>query len=196
MQWTDIDFVLRSITVLFSSYKITAVKIGIVPSLSYLKDIVFTLKKLSPETKVVWDTVLRSTSKFDFMKIEDPNILVEILKKVTLITPNYYELRKLFPNFISEELWLKNSMPTAVLFKGGHNAKEKGTDYLFTNQTVTQLLPNTQNVTEKHGSGCVLSASIVANMALEQNTLTACRNAKVYIENYLSSNHTKLGYHV
>lgn len=196
MQWTDIDFVLRSITVLFSSYKITAVKIGIVPSLSYLKDIVFTLKMLSPETKIVWDTVLRSTSKFDFMKIEDPNILVEILKKVTLITPNYYELRKLFPNFISEELWLKNSMRTAVLFKGGHNAQEKGTDYLFTNQTVTQLLPNTQNVTEKHGSGCVLSASIVANMALEQNTLTACRNAKVYIENYLSSNQTKLGYHV
>lgn len=196
MQWTDIDFVLRSITVLFSSYKITAVKIGIVPSLSYLKDIVFTLKMLSPETKIVWDTVLRSTSKFDFMKIEDPNILVEILKKVTLITPNYYELRKLFPNFISEELWLKNSIRTAVLFKGGHNAQEKGTDYLFTNQTVTQLLPNTQNVTEKHGSGCVLSASIVANMALEQNTLTACRNAKVYIENYLSSNQTKLGYHV
>jgi hydroxymethylpyrimidine/phosphomethylpyrimidine kinase len=41
--------------------------------------------------------------------------------------------------------------------------------------------------TEKHGSGCVLSASIVAKMALDQNVLTACRNAKIYIENYLSS---------
>jgi hydroxymethylpyrimidine/phosphomethylpyrimidine kinase len=195
MQWTDIDFVLRSITVLFSQYKIGAVKIGIVPTLAYLKDIVFTIKKLSPKTKIVWDPVLKSTTDFDFMKVENQNILTEILKNINLITPNYYELRKLFPNFISEELWLKNSIATAILFKGGHNALEIGTDYLFINRTVTKLLPNIQNGTEKHGSGCVLSSAITANLVLEQDLITACTNAKKYIEKYLNSTNSLIGYH-
>ncbi len=53
----------------------------------------------------------------------------------------------------------------------------------------------TLKVYEKHGSGCVLSAAITANLSKEQNILNACKNAKIYIENYLLSNHTKLGYH-
>jgi hydroxymethylpyrimidine/phosphomethylpyrimidine kinase len=44
IQWTDIAFVLRSIEELFKNYPIKAVKIGIVPSLAYLQEIVLALK--------------------------------------------------------------------------------------------------------------------------------------------------------
>ena len=43
MQWTDLNFVLKSLEKLFDNYSIKAVKIGIVPSLEYLKQIVFTI---------------------------------------------------------------------------------------------------------------------------------------------------------
>ena len=44
MQWTDLAFVLKSLEKLFNNYTIKAVKIGIVPSLEYLKEIVFKIK--------------------------------------------------------------------------------------------------------------------------------------------------------
>ena len=48
---------------------------------------------------------------------------------------------------------------------------------------------------EKHGSGCVLSASIASNLALDQTLHEACLNAKTYIEKYLSSTSTLIGFH-
>lgn len=87
IQWTALEFVLQSIETLFEAYEIKAVKIGIVPSLNYLKSIVFLIKKLSPETKIVWDTVLKSTTEFDFLTIENQNDLVAILNEIDLITP-------------------------------------------------------------------------------------------------------------
>ena len=93
MQWTDLNFVLKSLEKLFDNYSIKAVKIGIVPSLEYLKQIVFTIKRLSSETKIVWDTVLKSTTKFDFLTIENRNYLTEILSQIDLITPNYNEIK-------------------------------------------------------------------------------------------------------
>lgn len=196
MQWTDLGFVLKSLEKLFNSYDIKAVKIGIVPTLDYLKEIICTIKKLSPKTKIVWDTVLKSTTEFDFLNIENQDILIEILKKIDLITPNYNEMQKLFPDYNSPLLWARAGNMASVLLKGGHNKEEIGFDYLFLKNEIFSLSPtiNTE-IFEKHGSGCVLSSAITANLAMEQDLKTACLNAKKYIETYLQSNSTKLGYH-
>ena len=194
MQWTDLAFVLKSLDKLFENYPIKAVKIGIVPSLDYLKQIVFAIKRLSPKTKIVWDTVLKSTTAFDFLNIENQAVLKEILEKTDLITPNYNEIRKLFPDFgtLSNTLHLGSE---GILLKGGHQPDEIGVDYLYLGNEIFKLLPKNTLVFEKHGSGCVLSSAITANLALGQNLKTACINAKNYIETYLQSNPTPLGYH-
>ena len=83
----------------------------------------------------------------------------------------------------------------AVLLKGGHNTAEPGVDFLYQQEECSSLLPIAGVVTAKHGSGCVLSASITANIALGDDLLTACTKAKIYIEQFLSSNNTLLGYH-
>jgi hydroxymethylpyrimidine/phosphomethylpyrimidine kinase len=196
MQWTDLAFVLKSLEKLFESHDIKAVKIGIVASLSDLKEIVFTLKRLSPKTKIVWDTVLKSTTQFDFMNIGNQSDLIAILKEVDLITPNYHEIVQLAPteknvDAIAQEL----SKHCAVLLKGGHNPEETGVDYLYSETAILRLLPNKNPVYEKHGSGCVLSSAITANIALGQDMETSCSNAKKYIETHLASNPTQLGYH-
>lgn len=196
MQWTTLDFVLRSIEILFQKYAIKAVKIGIVPSLDYLKEIVFTIKKLSPTTKIVWDTVLKSTTDFSFLNIKNQSVLIEILEQIDLITPNYNEILQLNPNeseagFIAEKL----AEHTAVFLKGGHRLEAIGTDYLYTKNEILKFFPKETQLSEKHGSGCVLSSAITANLALEQDLKTACSNAKNYIENYLKSNPTLIGYH-
>jgi hydroxymethylpyrimidine/phosphomethylpyrimidine kinase len=196
MQWTDLAFVLKSLKKLFDNYTIKAVKIGIVPSLEYLKHIVFTIKKLSPETKIVWDTVLKSTTEFDFLTIENQALLIEILKKINLITPNYDEILQLSSKGINaKRAAIQLSKYCPVLLKGGHNPNEIGLDNLYTQDKLYKLLPKSNKCYEKHGSGCVLSSAITANLALQQDLQTACKNAKTYTENYLLSNPTKLGFH-
>lgn len=196
MHWTDLPFVLKSLNQLFTNYTIKAVKIGIVPSLDYLKEIIFTVKKLSPKTKIVWDTVLKSSTKFDFININNQSLLIETLQSIDLITPNYNEILQFFSteknhHSIAQEL----SNYCSVLLKGGHNPEEPGVDHLFTEKSILRLDPNQTSVFEKHGSGCVLSSAITASLALGQDLKTACSNAKTYTENYLLTNQTKLGFH-
>jgi hydroxymethylpyrimidine/phosphomethylpyrimidine kinase len=196
MQWTDLDFVLRSIQVLFKTYPIKAVKIGIVPSLDYLKEIVFEIKKLAPETKIVWDTVLKSTTEFNFLDIDNHNTLFEILEKIDLITPNFEEVLQLQPSFHQAEAAAKKlSTHCPVLLKGGHNSMKKGVDFLYLSNEIYKFDPIIQNAFAKHGSGCVLSASITAHLALEKNLKDSCLESKKYIETYLQSCLTKLGFH-
>jgi hydroxymethylpyrimidine/phosphomethylpyrimidine kinase len=196
LEWTPLDFTIRSIEKLFDTYDIKAVKIGIVPSLFYLGTIVTLIKQLSPTTQIVWDTVVKSSTTFDFLEIKNYESLQLILSEIDLITPNYNEIIKLSkeetdPESIAEIL----SEQCAVLLKGGHNPNEPGVDYLYTKDHFIQLEPHHSEVYEKHGSGCVLSAAITANLSKGENVLDACKNGKIYIENYLLSNHTKLGYH-
>ncbi|PKB16238.1 hydroxymethylpyrimidine/phosphomethylpyrimidine kinase [Flavobacterium sp. 5] len=201
IQWTDLSFVLESIKKLFDNYTIKVVKIGIIPSLEYLKEIVFMIKKLSSKTKIVWDTVLKSSTNFNFTTIENRLQLTEILNQIDLITPNYNEIKIIFPNFSPLSCFidflspLQKEVSCSVLLKGGHNPNEMGVDYLYTENAVHQLLPKKVECFEKHGSGCVLSSAITANIALELNLKTACEKAKIYTENYLLSNSTKLGFH-
>ncbi|WET04609.1 hydroxymethylpyrimidine/phosphomethylpyrimidine kinase [Flavobacterium sp. YJ01] len=195
IQWTDLSFVIRSIETLFLNYKISAVKIGILSSLYDLSRIVSTIKLLSPSTKIVWDPVLKSTTKFDFLNIKDYLDLNKIISKIDLITPNLDEIEVLFPGFVAKDYWKENKVATNILLKGGHNKTAIGTDLLFLKNEILELLPSNKKCFEKHGSGCVISSAIAANLALNQSLEEACKNGKKYIENYLSSTSTLIGYH-
>jgi hydroxymethylpyrimidine/phosphomethylpyrimidine kinase len=196
IQWTPIDFVLESIATLLDIYAIRAVKIGIVPSLDYLNQIIICLKKHLPTIKIIWDPILKSSTEFEFLSLQNRTTLIEILQQMELITPNYEEIKHFNPKEKDPQKIAKfHSDYCPILLKGGHNTNEIGVDYLFTTNNIYKYLPKTDNCGEKHGSGCVLSSAITANIALGQNLKTACENAKIYTENYLLSNPTKLGFH-
>jgi hydroxymethylpyrimidine/phosphomethylpyrimidine kinase len=195
IQWTNLSFVIRSIETLFQNYKIKAVKIGIVPSLHYLNRVLSTIKLLSPTTQIVWDPVLKSTTEFEFMTLENRLDLNKILSKIDLITPNYNEIKVLFPDFVPNNFGMQKDISTAILLKGGHHPSEIGVDQLYLENEIIELLPSEKKCFEKHGSGCVLSSSVTSNLALNQSKTEACKNAKIYIEKYLSSTSTLIGYH-
>ena len=196
IEWISIDFVVESIAVLLNKYDIKAVKIGIVPSLEYLEHIVFQIKKHSKKTKIIWDTVLKSSTTFDFLQLENQTKLEVILKQIDVITPNYKEILQLSTKGINAEtIAILLSKHCDVLLKGGHNREEFGVDYLFIKNEFIKLKPTTILANEKHGSGCVLSSAITANLALGFDTIASCQKAKVYIEKFLHSNNTLLGYH-
>ncbi|VXB19342.1 Hydroxymethylpyrimidine/phosphomethylpyrimidine kinase [Flavobacterium sp. 9AF] len=194
--WIPLDFVLESIRLLLETYPVSVIKIGIVPSLDYLEAVVLSCKKWVPEVKIVWDTVLRSSTAFDFLKIENQKQLHHILKQVDIITPNYQEIVKLIPFGCSiENGTFTLSAYCAVLLKGGHNKENTGTDDLFIANKKISIPPTHKVFYEKHGTGCVLATAIAAHLALGEDLYFSCKKAKLYIENYLNSNPTLLGYH-
>jgi len=139
------------------------------------------LKQHNPEICIVWDPVLKASAGFAFHN----EVHAQQLESIDLITPNYEE-------------WQRLSLPvsnTAVLLKGGHRPDATGTDTLYEGNECIVIEPGVDKVFPKHGSGCVLSASITAWLAKGESLRDACRNAKRYIETFLNSNETLLGYH-
>ena len=196
IKWEAEKDILTALETLLNQYDVTAVKIGIVENISQLKNIVSFIHQKNVTIKIVVDTVFKSSSGFVFWNEQINEIkLIEMLAKVFLITPNYNEVLQLMPSTTAKEAAQKISVHCNVLLKGGHNEEEKGVDYLYTKSGVVKFNPGSADGSAKHGSGCVLSAAITANIALGFSLETACENAKKYIEQFLSSNKTLLGYH-
>jgi len=192
LEWRPIDEVTEAIQVLMENYPVSAVKIGIVKDAEFLGRIVETIQKRNPEVKIVWDPVLKSTSEFTFFNLETLPQLKAVVNKLSLITPNYNEY-----NVLKENNLLPDSQECSLLIKGGHREDHLGTDVLVENGKETLLIPAEDSATyfPKHGSGCVLSSAITAELAKGENRETACRNGKLYIEKFLKSNPSLLGTH-
>ena len=96
---------------------------------------------------------------------------------------------------VSEEKAVSLSQQTMIYFKGGHREKARlGEDWLYWNGDKYILQPFLLG-NPKHGSGCILSSAICANLALNTPVPIAFEKAKHYIEKVLSSNPTLLGWH-
>ncbi|MBI2283058.1 MAG: bifunctional hydroxymethylpyrimidine kinase/phosphomethylpyrimidine kinase [Bacteroidetes bacterium] len=197
IRWEHDEDILTALTKMLAHYNVIAVKIGIVQNIQSLHRIVHCIHTMNTRINIIVDPVIRSTTEFDFwQQTDDKKQLYEALQQVKLITPNYKEAVQLAAAPNAKEAAVRLSDFCNVLLKGGHNEEEPGIDYLFMEKTVLKLEPGERTVYPKHGSGCILSASIAANLALSHDLATACRYAKFYTENFLSSTHHLLGYHV
>lgn len=197
VKWFSANEIIDHIKTLTSKYKIDFVKIGIIENLNTLKTIVTFLKQQNKTICIVWDTVLSASSGFQLIDSIDENKLSDVLKNIFLITPNTNEAKTL--SGLDNELEAANYLShyCNVLLKGGHSASEKGVDHLYYNNKQIKIqTENTKELSPKHGSGCILSSSIVSNLALGNDLETACVRSKKYIENILNSNSNLLAYHV
>lgn len=197
IRWESDESILEAISKMLANYNVQAVKIGIVQNIQSLHWIVSSIYAFNKNIPIIVDPVIRSTSEFNFWQEGfDSALLYQVLQMTELITPNYKEVMQLVPAADEKETAGKLSYYCNVLLKGGHNQKEPGVDYLYTQTGIHKLEPSTATIFPKHGSGCVLSSSIAANMALGHGLATACRKAKLYTENFLLSNQSLLGFHV
>ncbi|TXE07931.1 hydroxymethylpyrimidine/phosphomethylpyrimidine kinase [Gelidibacter salicanalis] len=194
--WVTTDIVMAQIDILFEQFEILVVKIGIIESWQSLLLVLEKLHAHNPEIKVVLDPILTASAGFDFHSNEEQSVLDNIWQLCYIITPNYDEIQNLYPEMTIEETLNHISNLTNVYLKGGHRAYKKGWDELYHSSiVVVNIPPNTAEVFEKHGSGCVFSSALASNIALEIELEDACRNAKLYTEQFLNSHTSLLGIH-
>jgi hydroxymethylpyrimidine/phosphomethylpyrimidine kinase len=206
VKWRELKEVTEEIKLLLRKYPVKAIKFGIVPSFDFLNQLVSGIRSKHPDVQIVVDPIWRSSTGFTFNK--DEFILEkDFLEKITLITPNvpefdYMRNGKNEKEYISEFCKYSN-----LLLKGGHSTENIGIDVLYKKNSLNEvsLLPKSpsplekgggmRHVEPKHGSGCVLSAAITAQLGLGNNLEDACRAAKQYTEEFLISNDSLLGFH-
>ncbi|WP_109302285.1 hydroxymethylpyrimidine/phosphomethylpyrimidine kinase [Aquimarina sp. AU474] len=198
--WVDIEVIKSQIDALFDRFNIGFVKIGIVENWNVLIEIIDVLLEKNSKLKIIWDPILRSSSEFDFYDISSQEVSINqfdsILDKIYLLTPNYHEIKALCQSKTILETVKHISSKTNLLLKGGHRKENIGKDELFMqNGKHFVLNPKRSDCSEKHGSGCILSSAITAQLALGSSLVKSCYRGKKYTEKVLSSNKILLGYH-
>ena len=195
--WIEKQVILNQIELLLERFSISVVKIGIIQSWEVLLEVVLLLKSYNSELKIVLDPILKASAGFNFHQKQDLVLFEKVLQNCHFITPNYNEIKDLFPDKSIEETIEFISKKTNIYLKGGHRTDKIGCDEIYYNKIVKlNISPiTTKPIFEKHGSGCVLSSALAANLSKSIPLEDACKNAKLYTEQFLSSNKTLLGTH-
>ncbi|MCW3078403.1 MAG: hydroxymethylpyrimidine/phosphomethylpyrimidine kinase [Bacteroidetes bacterium] len=192
--WRKLEEVKKELDVLLVKYPVKAVKFGIVPSMDWLHTLTSVIKDHDPDILIVVDPIWKSSTGFS-LNDKGINLDKDFLKKITLITPNIPELEFMSKGKNENQLINEMASYSNVLVKGGHKALNTGTDVLYQKETTSEFTSLIKHAFPKHGSGCVLSAAITANLALGFNVKQSCKLAKKYIEQFLITNKSLLGFH-
>ena len=206
--WLGAEQIIAQLQPLLEKFPIAAVKIGLIKNLETLLAVCDYLISFDSNIKIVLDPILKASAGFNFHDWNGASVVFKnVLKRLYLITPNYLELQTLIvPEELLDQLELDSqqeidqtclnwSADCAVLLKGGHHPLRPGTDYLFLQNERLEFKSGSPGVFPKHGSGCVLSSAITAQLALGNSVSKSCLLSKQYIENFLNSNTSLLGYH-
>ncbi|MFG6685298.1 hydroxymethylpyrimidine/phosphomethylpyrimidine kinase [Mariniflexile sp. HNIBRBA6329] len=195
-EWVRPQVVINQLEVLLNRFPVSVIKIGIVEHWKTLHNIIEKIKALKPEIKIIVDPILKASAGFDFHHKESINYFDNILDKCYLFTPNYNEIKGLYPEKSIEDTISYISKKSNIYLKGGHRTDKKGWDELYYGGIVQiNIEPIADKIYEKHGSGCVLAAAIASNLVKNMHLEDACRQAKYYTEQFLNSNTSLLGHH-
>ena len=182
------SFVKKQLKILFKDIKIHSIKLGMLANENNIKVISNFIKKYT--IKTVLDPVILSSSGYRLLNNKGIKLLKkELLPFVYLITPNIPEAE--FLSGISiynvkdmkkvakklQKMGAKN-----VLIKGGHLKGKKAIDVLLHKDKFYILKEKKSVLSENfHGTGCILSSAIAANLAKGKSLKTSVKKAKKFI---------------
>ena len=162
-------------------------KIGLIENAEMLWHIITWIRKHNQNAFILWDPIMGSSTGIRFFVDRDVEEFFPIFSKINLLTPNRLEY---------EFLKLKNCelKKTAILSKGGHADGDESEDILYENGKEYRYSSKRLPGVDKHGSGCTLSAAILANVALGKSLPEACAEAKKYIAKWFIGGENKIGF--
>lgn len=194
LKWLATSEIKKQIDVLARRFSLKWIKIGLIENLDILSSLINYLHQLNPEVIIVWDPILKASAGFVFHDELNREKLINVCKKVYLITPNLEEIKQMVPELAAEKGADHLSQYCNVLLKGGHGEGDKARDILF-EKGLAKLYESDKVDSQKHGTGCVLSSAILSNLAKGYELKEACREGKEYVTDFIKSDKGLLGFH-
>jgi hydroxymethylpyrimidine/phosphomethylpyrimidine kinase len=195
VSWVPLADIQNQIRVLLARFRVDFIKVGLIESLPILLELIQWLKAYNPAVRLIWDPVLRATAGYEFHTRPEAGLLQAICRELALLTPNQPEALRLIPTATVHAAAEALAAWCPMLLKGGHATGHEATDLLLVGSEQYEFSAPRLSHGEKHGSGCVLSAAVLARLALGDELGAACRAGKAYTTTFLGSNETLLGYH-
>jgi hydroxymethylpyrimidine/phosphomethylpyrimidine kinase len=195
VSWVPLADIQDQIRLLLARFPVGFIKISLIESLPVLLRLINWLKTQKPDVIIIWDPVLKATAGYEFHARPDAELLQAICRELALITPNRPEALRLAPAASAEAAAETLAAWCSVLLKGGHDTAALATDLLLIGGERHAFSALRLPHGEKHGSGCVLSAAVLARLALGDDLGAACQAGKAYTATFLGSSDTLLGYH-
>ncbi|MDX6385881.1 MAG: hydroxymethylpyrimidine/phosphomethylpyrimidine kinase [Blastocatellia bacterium] len=186
---------------LVSEFLIAEVKIGMLPTVELVAEVVRLLGEKAMPAPIV-DPVLKSSSGYDLMKAEAREVwLSDLMPLARLITPNIPEAETLTGISIKTEadmlaaaVALRRRGAQAVLIKGGHLEQSsevrdqqsqppgpQAIDLLDDDDTVTFFRGEWIEAPTVRGTGCMLSSAIAAGLAHGESLSDSVGAAKRFV---------------
>ncbi|MGH9913925.1 MAG: bifunctional hydroxymethylpyrimidine kinase/phosphomethylpyrimidine kinase [Pyrinomonadaceae bacterium] len=180
----------RQVMAIVEDLNVVAVKTGLLPTAESVMEVSRLVQDSIIPAPIV-DPVMQSTSGNRLIEDRMIEALIDYLLPVAqLITPNIYEAEKLTGIAVNDLQTMQQAAKRlcemgacAVLIKGGH-LPGSATDLFFEHDTAHFLTGERIHLsTETHGSGCTLSAAIVAGLAQGLPLIEAVTIAKKFVTN-------------
>jgi hydroxymethylpyrimidine/phosphomethylpyrimidine kinase len=172
-----------------------AVKIGMLHSSEVIKSVIHSLDLIKVK-KIILDPVMIAKGGAKLIDEKAIELLKnELIKKVSLITPNIPEAEILTNTKIKtkEDMIFAASILIGlgaknVFIKGGHLDSKEVQD-IFVNKKEIMLIKNRRITTSNtHGTGCTLSSAISTFFACGKTLKRSCELATKYVNNSIRSN--------
>jgi hydroxymethylpyrimidine/phosphomethylpyrimidine kinase len=179
------DVVVAQIAAVREDFDVAAVKIGMLASAEIVEAVTVALED-APRF-VVLDPVMAASSGDALSGKGFIRAIGPLISKLDLLTPNLAEAAALTgtPQALGEAEMatqgrtLLDKGARAVLMKGGHLDGD-AVDLLVTAQGLHRFASPRINSPNLHGTGCVLSSAIAANIALGHDLVRAVAEAKAF----------------
>jgi hydroxymethylpyrimidine/phosphomethylpyrimidine kinase len=172
-----------------------AVKIGMLHSSNVIKSVIHSLDLVKIK-KIILDPVM--IAKGGAQLIDDKAIQLlknELIKKVSLITPNIPEAEILTKTKIKnkEDMIFAASMlielgAKNVFIKGGHLNSKVVYDIFVNNKEIMLFKNRRISTSNTHGTGCTLSSAISTYFACGKTLKKSCELATKYVNHSIRSN--------
>lgn len=187
--WVHPGNIFRQLDLLLENHSFDFIKIGVIESVFILEKVVKKVKKELPESTLVWDPVLSSSAGYQFIDLEDKDHLMNVLKKVDIITPNRQEVELLTGNSSEGKL---SDLPVNMVitsWKKDENQIEDLVVYDGKSSSVKAPLKGT----EKHGTGCVYSSALLCSLAKGNSLENSVEHAQKYTGRFRESGEGLIG---
>ncbi|MFO7821311.1 MAG: bifunctional hydroxymethylpyrimidine kinase/phosphomethylpyrimidine kinase [Lentisphaeria bacterium] len=182
------EAVVAQLDSLFSAFTITVAKTGILFSSEIISAVTEYLQTRDLPALIV-DPVMVATSGSRLLAASATEALQKVLLPLaTVITPNIPEAEILYGSCINDADTatqatenLAREYDCFVLLKGGHRNEKRALDILSNGAETWQLESPMINSHTTHGTGCMLSSALAANLAQKVDMQTAVKYAKAYV---------------
>lgn len=185
-----LDVIKAQLETVLDGTRVTAVKTGMLGSTEVIAEVANAFKSYHFEHVVV-DPVMICKGENDVLHPETVDAMVQqLLPYASITTPNLFEASVLakMPTITTVEHMKEAAKRIyelgvkAVVVKGGNRIPgSDAVDVFYDGTHLVELSNPKVDTTYNHGAGCTFAAAITAGLAQGMDTLTAVKEAKVFV---------------